>query len=1121
MKQSRLIFRSLVYYWRTNLPILAGVAIAVAVLSGALLVGQSVRDSLRRLLYERIGSVEYLITAERFFSEELALAFTPGYESCPLIYLKGVVIHEQTGIRSHEVNVYGVDERFWKFQGLSVPSFSNNRSALIGAPLAQQLNIQAGDGLLLRVETQQAIPREWLYGRRDNIGRTLRLNCGEILPVEKLGEFSLRPNQGSIHSIFVPLARLQKDLAQASRINAVLLSHRATDDGISSIQNALLKRSTLQDLGIKLRELPSGNGFSFESDRIILDDSLAQNALRTIAGLGWDASPIYTYLAISIRAKGREIPYSVITAADPGQGALHSVKEVTQVSVHPPADTKASIWLTDWAARDLGASIGDSVEVDYFIWGEGGKLETRTSRFQLAGVVSTSGDVDASLAPHIPGVTDARSINAWDPPFPLDLSRIRREDEEYWNKYKATPKAFISLAQGQVLWASRFGKLTALRISPRNGAEPASNQRQFAEAFLKSTNAPSSGFIINTVKEQGVTASRGSTDFGEYFVYFSSFLIAAAILLAALFFKLMVEQRAREIGILQASGYSAARLRRLFLFEGLLLSVTGSIAGLLGSLIYGWFMVLGLRTWWVDAVGTRRLFLHISWMPLFIGAGCGIVISMATLAWTLRALRRNTPRLLLTGVLESIAVQKRRAQALVIAAAITLTAALILLIGASAGKVPQMEGFFGSGFSLLLSILFLTMLYLRRTQPALIRGNGWSAFLRLGLRNAMHRPARSVLCSCLIASATFIVVSMEAFRQDSQSISLEAKSGTGGFPFLAESALPILHDPNSADGLDALGIPPSQIDAFQKANFIPFRERPGDDASCLNLYAPQEPVVLGAPGAFLAAGRFVFQSSLADTPQQAANPWLLLNADPSAPFIPAIADANTIQYILHLSLGNEIVIRGNGGKIVRLRLVAALKDSIFQGKLIISESSFLRAFPEQEGYRFFLLDMPQSRSAELLPLLKEGLADYGFSVESSQQRLTAYHRVENTYLSTFQSLGALGLVLGTAGLATILLRNVLERRQELALLRAVGYRRGILSAIILAEHVLLMLWGLFSGVVCAILAILPALHARGAALPLAMTAIVVVAVFWAGVIASIVAVAAAFRSPLLSALRAE
>ncbi|MBP1610836.1 MAG: FtsX-like permease family protein, partial [Acidobacteria bacterium] len=208
MKRSHLLLRNLTYYRRTNLPVIAGVAIAVAVLSGALLVGQSVRASLRRLLYERIGATEYLVTAEHFFSERLASPLNSGADSCPIIYLKGVVIHEPTGVRSHQVNVYGVDDRFWKFQGLDVPAFPDNRAAYVGDSLGRHLNIKMEDALLLRVEIPQAIPREWLYGRRDEGGRTLRLNCRRFLSAAQLGEFSLRPTQGRVHSIFVPLKRL-------------------------------------------------------------------------------------------------------------------------------------------------------------------------------------------------------------------------------------------------------------------------------------------------------------------------------------------------------------------------------------------------------------------------------------------------------------------------------------------------------------------------------------------------------------------------------------------------------------------------------------------------------------------------------------------------------------------------------------------------------------------------------------------------------------------------------------------------------------------------------------------------------------------------------------------------
>jgi hypothetical protein len=306
-----------------------------------------------------------------------------------------------------------------------------------------------------------------------------------------------------------------------------------------------------------------------------------------------------------------------------------------------------------------------------------------------------------------------------------------------------------------------------------------------------------------------------------------------------------------------------------------------------------------------------------------------------------------------------------------------------------------------------------------------------------------------------------------------------------------------------------------------KLDFVSFRERAGDDASCLNLYAPKEPKIIGAPHRFLAAGRFSFQDSIASDEVQRKNPWLLLESSTDPAVIPAVADANTIQYILHLSLGSEITVRSDAGTPVRLRLVAALRDSIFQAELIISESNFLRSFPEHQGYRFFLLDLPQARAAEAKKDLQEQLADWGLNIEESRERLSAYHRVESTYLSTFQSLGSLGLVLGTFGLATILLRNVLERRQELALLRATGYRKWILSGIILSENFALICWGLLSGAICAFLAVIPALQSRGAAFPFAISGLILLSVLAAGMISSVLAVIAALRSPLLFALHSE
>jgi len=225
----------------------------------------------------------------------------------------------------------------------------------------------------------------------------------------------------------------------------------------------------------------------------------------------------------------------------------------------------------------------------------------------------------------------------WDPPFPIDLGRIRPADEAYWDQHRATPKAFVSLARGQQLWRSRFGQLSSVRVAwPEpppgdTGGAPAARADRFAELLRAKVSPEAGGFVVAPVRASGLDASTGSTDFGQYFVYFSFFLIAAAVLLAALFFRLGVEQRVREIGTLQAVGFPSKTIRRLFLLEGAVLSGVGGLAGTIGAVAYGGALVAGLRSWWVDAVGTRQVFLHVSAGDLAVGAAAGAASPVA--AW--------------------------------------------------------------------------------------------------------------------------------------------------------------------------------------------------------------------------------------------------------------------------------------------------------------------------------------------------------------------------------------------------------------------------------------------------------------------------------------------------------
>ena len=205
--------------------------------------------------------------------------------------------------------------------------------------------------------------------------------------------------------------------------------------------------------------------------------------------------------------------------------------------------------VNDWLARDLGVHAGDPLTLEYYVWEEPGRLLTRTADFQVAAIVPIEGAAaDRNLAPRFPGITESDTLADWDPPFPIDLRRVRPVDEDYWKRYRTTPKAFIQLEVGQRLWGSRYGDRTSMRIIPSAGQSPAEALDRYTASLRTIVDPLGMGLSVQDVRSEGLAASRGATDFGEYFTYFSFFLVVSALLLTALFFRLGIEQRAREVG---------------------------------------------------------------------------------------------------------------------------------------------------------------------------------------------------------------------------------------------------------------------------------------------------------------------------------------------------------------------------------------------------------------------------------------------------------------------------------------------------------------------------------------------------------------------------------------------
>ena len=1093
-----LVRRGLGHHWRVHAAVVLGVATAVAVLGGALLVGESVRASLRDIALQRIGGVAHVVRSGALFREALAgeLGHALRVASAPMIAVSGVVTEEGSGRRASKVRVLGVDDRFWAVYGRAAAA-PRGREALLSGALADELGATAGSTLLITVQRPPTIPSSSLFGRRDGLARSVRVSMTAVLAPESGGEFALEAQQQAARTVFVPLALLQRTIEQPGRVDTILLGAGATAADVSAGARAAV---TLDDLGVRVRDAAGGSALSIESETGLVSDALA--AAAATADPARRTSGVLVYLANGMRIGAREVPYSVVAAVD--DAALAGWGVTSEVAGAPP------IVLDDWTARQLRAAVGDSLQLEYYLWREEGRLETASAGFTVAAIVPMAGlAADAELVPAYPGITTALHLADWDPPFPLDLARVRPADEEYWARYRATPKAFIPLAAGQRLWGHRLGRLTSIRVP---GGEEAA-RIAYADALRRRLDPLALGLVVDPVRERALGSAQGATDFGTYFTFFSFFLVVSALLLATLFFRLGLEQRGAEIGLMRAIGFGPGRVRRLFLSEAAILSAGGAVLGAGGATAWAGALMTALRTWWLGAVGTRALALHLAAAPLAIGAGTAVACALAGAAWTLRDLGRASPRELLAG-----SVRARRAgrgggwwlAAVLSAAAVALTAA------SAAGWVALVPGFFGGAILVLGASLAATRTWLGRASGSYAGGNGVSGIVGLGLRGAGDRPGRSTLCIALIAFATFLVVAVGTFRRDADT-DPGRESGSGGYALIAESLIPIRHDLATPHGRAEMGLEGS----WPVRRVARFHVREGDDASCLNLYAPRNPRIVAPEARFLRDGGFRFRGTIAGTDAETSNPWLWLQGDDPAAPVPVIADAASMEYVLHRGLGDEIAIERPGATPIRMRLVAALDDSVFQSELIMGEQAFRRLFPGQEGYRMFLLDVATPDQPEVVGRLESTFADQGLDAMATRDRLAAFHRVENTYLSTFQALGGLGLVLGTVGLGTVLLRNALERRREIALLRALGYRPGHVSGMLLAENAALLVAGVGAGLVSALVAVGPAVLRRGGVLPWPAIAAVAGAVIVTGLVTSILAAGLVRRSPLLAALRSE
>lgn len=1100
MTPRTLIGRSLRFHWRSHLGVVLGAAIGSAALIGALIVGDSVRHSLREKALERLGNISVAWTAgDRLVRQELATSAQKvlgnDWRVEPVLAVAGSAAREDGTARANQVQVIGAGADFFSLGGAS--NQIKEGEVLLNESLASQLQAKAGELIVLRVRKPSALSIDAAIASQSENAVALRLRVAGILSGKQLGNFSLRANQVPPMNAFIDITALAASLDVSGRANLLLAG--ATRPA-AALPPAPALPVTLADLQL---QLSGTNTIDLRTSRVFLDAPLTEAAL---GASNPPAQPILTYVVNLLSAGTNSTPYSMVTAV----GAPYT-----------PADLRDDeIIVNEWLAEDLQVKAGDTIALTFFNPDSSTQLVEQTNRFRVRASVPLSGVyADRTLMPDFPGIAKAESTHDWDAGFPL-VHKIRPKDDQYWKQHRGTPKAFITFAAGQKMWANRFGNATAVRWPVPDGVTSDTISSNVARHMLSQITPEEVGISFQAVREDALRAAAQSQDFGGLFIGFSFFLIAAALILMGLLFRFGVEQRAAEIGTLLAVGYTPRQVRRIFLMEGAALAILGGIVGTVGGIVYAQAMLRGLTTIWKTATNTSALSFHISPPTLAAGLLSGVLVALITVWLVLRKQARQPPRALLGGDLDAGVATRGKKRSLrapgapIVALLSLLLAVLAAAAAVATGQTANPLYFFGAGSLCLIAGLAFTAWMLSRmiSGPAQQRVSSSS----LALRGSARRKTRSVATVALLSCGVFLIAAIGVFRLDADQNAWKRTSGTGGFALIAESTLPIVKDLNTPDGRDALGLDEK---VMQGVSFVPFRVREGDDASCLNLNRAQQPRLLGVdPAALAQRGAFTFAK--VEGGRRDASPWNVLeNAGEGA--IPAIGDAASIQWALRKKIGDSLPYEDERGREFNVRLAGGLANSILQGALVIDEAELKRRFPSVTGYRMFLVDCPSNAVKEVGAELSRALQDYGFEVAPAAERLAAFNAVQNTYLSTFQVLGGLGLLLGSAGLGVVVLRNVLERRGELALLIAIGFRRSRVQRLVLMEHAALLCVGLGIGILSALVAVSPALVSPRGEVPVASLALTFGGVVLFGFVSTWMATRAAVRGDLLQGLRNE
>jgi len=987
-------------------------ALSSIIICGALITGDSLKFTLQQQIKYQFGNVKNaMLPTDIFFSDDLL----DNSSATPIIY--GSIFAANQDKTCH-AKLLGVNKSFFdNFYTNSPNTILTGNNVWINQTFANRLNLKENDSFIIRQKLPSSIMGDSPFSNSSKNYTSIKLTVQRILKPEQGGNFAFYSNQRSPYNVFIDKQYYAEILNKPNQANSFLTKNETIS------LSSLVSTNALNALGFETEKTDNTKTI-FSSKRYFIEDSVT-----TAVTNNFNASPIFTYLASDITYLNQTSSYAFVSGTD---NFLVDNRKIKDNEI-----------IISTALNQLNVSKGSKIKLSWLSI-VSNSWQEMSKDFIVAGIVDVNkipSQFDQSK--NIPGIGDADNCLDWQTDFPIEMDKIKDEDETYWNEYKGVPKAFISYDTSVQMWQHQLGNASGIIGN-------FDNNKKLTDIIVQNT-----GLIKFTpIYDVAHKALKNSTDFSQLFVGLSFTLIGTAIFFSLTLLSAYLNKRRKDIGIFISIGYSHKLISQIIRTEILVTILIGVLIGLPIGILYSNILLSGISSIWSGAFESEQIMFHLKLSTIFMTVILAIIPIYIFSTLSIKKFVNSTT---LTLLKQSHKKRSDKQHSNLIYIALTSLILTGITLALSFNGKQEI-------FSFIAGILFLPTLLIIFTVILQKMSSKKLTLKQLGLKSAYQYSSKTLRYITSIAFATFMIIAIGGYKTN-LNMSDSNKSSNAGFDLILKTAVPITNILKNNNI--------KQLVADNKISVMPIKTDDRSEADCSNVYNVTLPTIFGVPTTTLIEmDAFKFKKHM-KLDEKDKSPWNLLNYNYGENVIPAFADYNVLQWSLQLKIGDTLDYV-TVDKTYKIKIVGALDRTIFQGGIIISKENFIKVAPTIQGYTTFFINSTYGRA--LCPTqattIQQSLNTYGPQIETTQNYLTEMAKTQDSYLAIFMALGYIALLIGLAGTNIIFLRNIQDNTSTIIFLREIGYSPKLIRKIVSKENLLITFTGIIIGTLSAFIALI-------------------------------------------------